>query len=108
MVKKPTKASDVVDGDDDEDRLYLGEWLAALKVKPASVSKETGINEGYLSELIRRKKENPTRSILRRIGKFVGVEWHLFYEPPPPRSVLDQIKKYGPGVLERLERGHRQ
>lgn len=107
MVKKAKPRAPVALPDDDDDRLYLGEWFAALGVRPAKVAVETGINEGYLSQLISRKKNNPTRSILLRIGKAVGVDWYLFYEPPPPKGVIEQIKKYGAGVLQRLERGSR-
>lgn len=107
MAKKPKIERDVFDAEDDDDRLYLGEWFSVLGFKAAKVARESGINEGYLSQLIGRKKTNPTRSTLKKIGKVVGVEWHLFYELPPPRSAIEHLHKYGPSLLERLGRGKR-
>jgi transcriptional regulator with XRE-family HTH domain len=107
MVKNPKAKQPVEPPEVDDDKLYLGEWLKALGIRPAKVARETGINEGYLSSLISGRKRNPTRSILLRIAKSIGIEWHLLYEPPPPKAVIEQIKKYGTGVLQRLERSGR-
>lgn len=106
MTKPPLKGN-VFDAELDEDRLYIGEWLAAVGIKPAAVSKETGIGPSYLSHLISRKKTNPSRSILLRIGRCIGIEWHLLYEPPPPKSTIEQVAKYGSGLLDRLSRPKR-
>lgn len=106
MGKDPE--NDVHDSELDEDRLYIGEWLAAMGIKPARVSDETGINAGYLSHLISRKKDKPSRAILLKIGRFIGVDWHLLYEKPPTRATIDQVAKYGPGLLERLSKPKRQ
>lgn len=104
MVKKPKASGDEDDVPaDEEDRLYIGEWCAALRVKPSKIVRESGINFGYLSQLISGQKTNPTRSVLRRIGKELGVEWYLLYEPPPPKAVIDQLRKYSTGLLKRLE-----
>jgi transcriptional regulator with XRE-family HTH domain len=105
MVKQAKTRAAPEDQPDDDDTLYLGVWLTALGVRPAKVARDTGINEGYISQLISGQKRNPTRSILLRIGKAIGIEWYLLYEPPPPKATLEQLRKYGSGVLQRLERG---
>lgn len=87
-----------------EERLYLAEWLRAVDIRPAKLAAATEINEGYLSQLRNGKKTNPGRDVLKAIAAELGIDWKLLYEPPPNQSALDQLRKYGSAVIERLGR----
>lgn len=92
---------------DPAETLYLGEWLDALGVRAAKVANETGINEGYLSQLIRRQKANPSKEKLRAIGQFLDIDWRLLYDPPPSAGLRSEMSKYSPALIERLTRPKR-
>jgi len=83
---------------------YLGQWIYACGKKPAEVCRETGINPGYMSELIKGTKKNPSTSKLWAIADFLGISADNFAKPPPSATVLEQIAQYDPKVVEKLLR----
>lgn len=87
--------------------LYLGPWIRACKTTPAEVSRGTGINEGYLSQMISGKKDNPSGAKLSLIADFLEIPLGNLYKPPPPAAVLDQIADFDPKVIARLSRKRR-
>jgi transcriptional regulator with XRE-family HTH domain len=64
--------------------------------------KGTGINEGYLSQLISGEKKNPSGLILAQIADFLGIPMNYFYRPPPSQEAIDQVSDIDPAVLRRL------
>lgn len=75
---------------------YLGGWIRALGATPAEVSRKTGINEGYLSELINGGKKNPAYAKLKAIADFLKIEVGRFDEPPPPQDFVRKLRELGP------------
>lgn len=86
------------------DPLYVGPWIRACETTQAEVSRKTGINEGYLSEIISGKKKNPSAAKLRQIAGFLKIPLGDLYKPPPPAAVLAQIADYDPEVITRLSK----
>jgi len=82
--------------------LHLGAWLRALEVKPSQVVKDTGINFGYLSELISGKKKNPSFQKLTMIADYLGIEVGELRKAPPAADVLKQISSFSPSALQKL------
>lgn len=71
--------------------------------RPVDVVRATGINEGYLSELIAGNKTNPSAEVLLEIADFLGIPMQYFYRPPPTREQLDQTAGIDPVVLAKLK-----
>lgn len=84
--------------------LFLGPWLLALGRKPREVANATGINEGYISQLINGKKENPSRDIRDEIADFLGIPGHYLERPPPEKEVVAEIRALDPALIERLHK----
>ena len=83
-------------------RLFIGQWVRALGKRPVDVVRATGINEGYLSELIGGTKTNPSTALLRQIGDSLGIKWHYLYEPPPSKEFIRTATTLDPATLARL------
>lgn len=82
--------------------LYLGQWLHALGKRPVDVVRGTGINEGYISELISGKKKNPSTKYSFLIATFLGLKVDDLYKPPPDREFIKRAKAMDPDLLARL------
>jgi hypothetical protein len=82
--------------------LYVGQWLSALGIRPREVVKATGINEGYLSEIISGKKTGVGTAKVAQIAAVLGIPWQYLYRPPPDRKVIDEAISLDPAVLARL------
>ena len=87
-----------------EPKLYIGEWIKALNLQPRAIAKVAGVSEPYLSQLIRRTKDNPTYKVLFKIATAIGVGVKDLQSPPPSRSVIEEIRKLSRDQLERLTR----
>jgi transcriptional regulator with XRE-family HTH domain len=73
-------------------------------LKPRDVARDAEINEGYLSMLISRKRDNPSLDILTRIADAMGVGIDDLRRPPPDKKVLEEISRLSPEQLDRLRR----
>lgn len=82
--------------------LYIGQWIRALGMRPIDVVKGTGLNEGYLSELINGKKKNPSGTTLIQLAEFLDIPMSYLYKPPPPQEVINQASDIDPSILKRL------
>ncbi len=69
---------------------------------PARVSRETGINEGYISQLISGEKSNPSYGILREIADHIGVPVAIFEKPPPDPKLTGELANLPPSVRDKL------
>ena len=68
-------------------RLYIGEWIAFMGKTQAEVSRDSDVNEGYLSQLISGKYDkDPRLSMLEAISDAIGVRVQALFSPPPPRE----------------------
>lgn len=83
--------------------LYIGQWIRALGARPVDIAKTTGINEGYLSELINGRKKNPSGHTLAVISDFLGIPMSYLYRPPPSQDVIESVSEMDPAVLSRLQ-----
>lgn len=107
MVKKQrqSRSAALIARDEDEDEpLYVREWMRALGFRAAKIARSTGINEGYLSEIVNRKKRNPSRAVIKQIAAELGIDWKALYDPPPAEAQIQQLQKLSPETLERLRR----
>ena len=87
-----------------EPKLYIGEWIEVLGLQARAVAKDAGISEPYLNQLIHRTKDNPSLRILIKIASAMGIGVADLQRPPPPRAVLDELRKIPSDQLERLRR----
>lgn len=87
--------------------LYVGPWIRAVGTTQAAVSRETGINEGYLSEIISGGKKNPSAAKLMLIADFLKVPLGDLYKQPPSAALLEQVAGYDPAVVVRLSQKRR-
>lgn len=83
-------------------KLFVGEWIRALGVRQVEVVRATGINEGYLSELISGNKRNPSFEILNQIAEFLGIPVSYFNRAPPDREFIAEAAELDPKVLAKL------
>jgi transcriptional regulator with XRE-family HTH domain len=83
-------------------KLFVGEWIRALNYRQVDVVRATGINEGYLSELISGGKKNPSFQVLSQIADFLGIPVSYFNRPPPDREFIAEAAELDPKVLARL------
>jgi len=83
-------------------KLFVGEWIRALGFRQVEVVRATGINEGYLSELISGGKRNPSFDILSQIADFLGIPVSYFNRPPPDREFMKEAAELDPKVLAKL------
>jgi transcriptional regulator with XRE-family HTH domain len=82
--------------------LYIGQWLAALRLNQRTIAKAAKVNEGYFSQLISGEKTNPSTPVLETIGRAMGIPWHYLFEPPPNKEFLQTAFSLDPAVLLRL------
>jgi hypothetical protein len=82
--------------------LFIGQWLRVLNLRQIELVRATGINEGYISELISGRKDNPSGAKLRLISDFMGIPMQCLFEPPPTPELVKQATKIDPVVLARL------
>ena len=86
--------------------LYVGQWIRALHKRPIDVVRATGINEGYLSELINGRKKNPSGHTLAQIADYLEIPMSYFYRPPPASETLNQLSDLDSAVLNRLRQSN--
>lgn len=82
--------------------LYIGQWIRALHKRPRDVSKGTGINEGYISQLISGEKKNPSGAKLALIAEYLDIPLGYLYRPPPGQEFLEEAATLDPAILSRL------
>lgn len=87
-----------------EPKLYIGEWIEALGLQARAVAKDAGVSEPYLNQLIHRTKDNPSLKVLVKIASAMRMGARDLQSPPPPRAVLEELKKIPSDQLERLRR----
>ncbi len=73
----------------------LREWLTALGVSQAKLAEDAHINEGYLSELVSGKKQNPSRDMQKRIGDALKIRPTLLWTLPPRGLRYGQFDRDG-------------
>lgn len=83
-------------------KLYIGEWIRALGYKQVDVVRGTGINEGYLSNMISGRKKNPSFDVLNQIAEFLNIPVSYFNRQPPDKEFIAEAAGLDPGVLSRL------
>lgn len=83
-------------------KLFVGEWIRALGFRQVEVVRGTGINEGYLSELISGGKRNPSFEVLNEIAEFLGIPVSYFNRAPPDREFIAEAAEIDPRVLAKL------
>lgn len=86
-------------------KLYLGEWLARTRKRPADLAKAIGVTPGYVSDLISAKKDNPGPVLLLEISEFFELTVNDLYKPPPPLNAVeaaDNLTAPQMAVLARL------
>lgn len=82
--------------------LYIGQWINFLNRKPADVARKTGINEGYLSQLISGKKRNPAYPKIRLIADELGIGIDTLRKPPPDGPTIETLRGLDPRVVNRI------
>lgn len=84
--------------------LFVGEWLRALNMRPADVAEAADVNEGYLSQIINKKKKNPSPAFLMAIASTLPqpFDYTLFYKPPPDMKTVSAIAGISPAILAML------
>ena len=93
--RKPTEARPA---------LFVGQWIRALGERPVDVVRGTGINEGYISELINGGKSNPSAVKMLQIADYLGIPLHYLYQPPPDRQFIEQVASLDPAIIARLRK----
>lgn len=83
-------------------RLYIGEWLTKLGRRPSELSKASGVDEGYLSQLISGEKNNPSAAQLMAISTELGISVNALYSRPPVVDVTDRVRTLRPDQVEAL------
>jgi transcriptional regulator with XRE-family HTH domain len=83
--------------------LYIGQWIRALGMTPAEVARGTGMNEGYLSQLISGDKKNPSGATLSLLAGHLGIPIDYLYRPTPDREFIEKAGQIDPSVLARLK-----
>lgn len=83
-------------------KLFVGEWIRALGFRQVEVVRATGINEGYLSELVSGSKKNPSFEYLNEIAEFLGIPVSYFNRAPPDREFMQEAAELDPKVLAKL------
>lgn len=83
-------------------KLFIGEWIHALGMRPRDVARGAGVNEGYLSQLISGQKIKATPGYVRKMANFLGIDWRDMYDPPPSREALRAAATINPATLARL------
>lgn len=74
-------------------QLHIGQWIAFMGLTQAEVARESGVNEGYLSQLISGKYDkDPRVSMLDALSDAIGVETRALFGPPPPREQFEQFR----------------
>jgi transcriptional regulator with XRE-family HTH domain len=84
--------------------VFIGPWLNALGVQPTALATELEINEGYLSQLISRKKRNPSFSLVARIADALGITIDQLRKMPPDQEIIKTIRLLDANVLNRIRR----
>lgn len=82
--------------------LYVGQWIRALDRRPTDVARGSGVNEGYLSELINGRKANPGGHVLLAIAAELGIPMDYLYRPPPDQKLLEKLDEIEPEILAKL------
>lgn len=82
--------------------LYIGQWLTKLGRKASDVSKKSGVDEGYLSQLISGEKKNPAAAQMMAIAEELGISVNALYKKPPEIDVTDRISRLKPDQIEVL------
>lgn len=86
----------------EDDVLYLGEWLIHKKIKPAELSRKTGIGASHISLVIDRKR-GLSRKAQMRIAAILDIAyWQLYTHPTaPPDTII--VKDLSPEEKQATE-----
>ncbi len=71
--------------------IYLGQWLIALGRTQVELHKATGINEGYISQIVSGQKGNPGLDKLQQIAEFLGIPMGSLFKRPPSQDALHNL-----------------
>lgn len=82
--------------------LFLAEWIARLGHEQSVVVKQTGVSQGYISNLSGGRRANPSAHILREISEYLGISMNDLYLSPPPESDVAAMGRYSPAAREVL------
>ena len=88
------------------DKLFIGEWMAALNVRPTDLAKRVGVSKAYISQLAHnpRKAEGLTRKREYAIAAALGITVQLLLHPPPSTVELEHLNRFDQSTLERIRR----
>lgn len=90
-------------------RLYIGEWMDALGIRQVDIVRQTGINGGYLNELISGAKRNPGFLMLSGVAEALGVPVDALRKKPPSSGAIAAARATGaPNIVDvayAIERG---
>jgi transcriptional regulator with XRE-family HTH domain len=93
---------------DPPEPLYIGPWLTVLGVTQAELSKKANINEGYLSQIISGKKQNPAFAKIARIADALGIPIDALRSMPPDKKTIEAIRSLNSGIVDRIQTSRRK
>lgn len=83
--------------------LFIGAWIRLFRLKQVEVATKAGINEGYLSELIKgTNKVNPSYAVLSAIATAIGIPVDYLEKAPPDKQFIATVSGIDPEVLRRI------
>ena len=84
------------------ERLFIGEWVAAMGRRQNEVADAAGLTDAYLSQLVTGRRKNPSHAVLKAIADELGISTDRLHELPPDDEVVGAIRKLDPAILARL------
>lgn len=84
--------------------LYIGQWIRALGFTQRAIVKSSGLNEGYISQLVNGEKDNPSADVVMLIADALEIPMNLLYQPPPDKEFIAQAAKLDPSIIGRLRK----
>lgn len=82
-------------------KLYLGEWIARLGLRPVEVARGVQVAESHLSNIIAHKK-NASVALLMDISEFLGVTVNDLHRRPPPATAAMPFEGFSAGAVRLL------
>jgi transcriptional regulator with XRE-family HTH domain len=87
---------------------HLGSWLARLGLKQADLAKETGFNEGYISQLVHQEKRNPSFYVVAKIADALEITIDQLRHPPPTDEMAEALRSLDATLIDRIRRGNKK
>lgn len=64
-------------------RWALAEFLRCHATTQAELAKQADLSPGYITDLLKGNKRNPTRTSIRRIAQALDIDWRALYIEVP-------------------------